>query len=474
MKTKERGNNTSDKHLIYFYKLCCFSCVIIFNPVLAQQAETTMDSDKARTQEHMEEQQTPQPESLQNDNAEHTAVTNKASKSGYQEMQEFGGPSSVTGVLKEDDTVKQTLFRFDGMRQVFKPYFDFKAKLKSDFGLSLGADYTALYQWANQSLGADDAAGGIFRFYGDWTWFGRESGNTGSFVFKVENRHRIGTQISPKDLGFEMGYAGFTAPIYADYSWGVTNLFWRQRFLEGRVSLVAGILDVTDYLDVYGMVNPWTSFNNLAFLTSATIPAPNQGLGVGIGAMLTDNIYLIAGFADTNGDPANFTDNFDTFFNDGEYFTHIEIGWTSAQDSIYLDNVHITAWHADKREQALTPEGWGISFSAATYLDEKWMPFLRGGYAKDGGALWEGTVSLGLGYRTTQSDLLGVGLNWSRPSESSFSPGLSDQYTMEVFYRFQLTENFALTPDIQLIIDPALNPEVNSIWVLGMRARLSL
>ena len=102
------------------------------------------------------------------------------------------------------------------------------------------------------------------------------------------------------------------------------------------------------------------------------------------------------------------------------------------------------------------------------------MPFLRGGYAKNGGALWEGTVSTGLGYRTTQSDLLGLGLNWSRPSESSFGPDLSDQYTLEVFYRIQLSENFAITPDVQIIIDPALNPEQDSIWVLGLRARLAL
>lgn len=86
--------------------------------------------------------------------------------------------------------------------------------------------------------------------------------------------------------------------------------------------------------------------------------------------------------------------HFNTFFTDNEYFKHIEVGWTSSQDRIYLDNVHVTAWHADQRDAAGVPDGWAIDFSAAKFLNEKWMPFLRPGYADDGGALWEGSVML--------------------------------------------------------------------------------
>jgi porin len=51
---------------------------------------------------------------------------------------------------------------------------------------------------------------------------------------------------------------------------------------------------------------------------------------------------------------------------------------------------------------------------------------------------------------------------------------LDDQYTAELFYRLQLTYNLAITPDVQLIIDPALNPDENRTWVFGLRARLAL
>jgi porin len=120
-------------------------------------------------------------------------------------------------------------------------------------------------------------------------------------------------------------------------------------------------------------------------------------------------------------------------------------------------------------------DGWGASFSAATFIDGKWMPFLRAGYSHDGGALWEKSVSTGLGYyMKDRSDLLGLAVNWSRPFDTAVGPGLDDKYTIEAFYRIQLTSRLAITPDIQLIVDPALNPKEDKVWFFGLRTRLAL
>ena len=67
---------------------------------------------------------------------------------------------------------------------------------------------------------------------------------------------------------------------------------------------------------------------------------------------------------------------------------------------------------------------------------------------------------------------LGFGFNWGQPNEDAFGQTLDDQYTFELFGRLQVTQNFQVTPDIQLFINPALNPEANQSWVFGLRARL--
>jgi porin len=84
------------------------------------------------------------------------------------------------------------------------------------------------------------------------------------------------------------------------------------------------------------------------------------------------------------------------------------------------------------------------------------------------------SASAGFGFTPgAVSNLLGFGVNWGEPS-NSFGMGLDDQYAVEAFYRLQLSDETALTTDVQLLLDPALNPENDSIWVLGLRARIAL
>lgn len=41
-------------------------------------------------------------------------------------------------------------------------------------------------------------------------------------------------------------------------------------------------------------------------------------------------------------------------------------------------------------------------------------------------------------------------------------------------YHYMLSKHFAITPDLQYIKDPALNPNVSSVWMAGIRARLTI
>ena len=62
---------------------------------------------------------------------------------------------------------------------------------------------------------------------------------------------------------------------------------------------------------------------------------------------------------------------------------------------------------------------------------------------------------------------------FSEVGDSTFVQGLDDQYSVELFYRLQLSQNFAITPDVQVIMEPALDPGEDVLGVFGMRARLT-
>jgi len=386
----------------------------------------------------------------------------------------FGGPDAVENQIADDAQTVPALIK----ERLLEPWFEWKAALKKDTGFSFGLDYSGLYLGSDNSLGKDDASGGIVRFFGSWDLLGRGTKNTGALVWKVEHRHAYG-DVAPSAFGLgELGYVGFVGAPWSDQGSRWTNLYWRQRFNEGKASVIGGYLDVTDYVDTFAGGSPWTGFANLAFSTgSASIFLPNDAtLGIAAGSMLTDKLYAIGGITNAFADSTDpFEDSFDRFFSDGEHFATLEFGWTQSQDRIYLDNTHVTLWYVDDSVQAGTTEGWGVAFSHLRYIDGKWMPFLRGGYANDGGSLLQKSLSGGFLYqREPGSDLFGLGLNWGQPNESTFTPDLDDQYTVESFYRFQLTQQFAITPSIEYLNNPALNSEDGSLWVIGVRARLAL
>ena len=197
-------------------------------------------------------------------------------------------------------------------------------------------------------------------------------------------------------------------------------------------------------------------------------------IGLYFNAMITDNLYVITGLSDANSISTDPFNGFDTFFNDREYFTSVEMGWITSQDRFYLNNTHITFWHVDERESAGISSAWGLNLSVSHTFALKWMPYLRAGYSsKGGGWLLQKTISTGLGYHLKNGkSLLGLGFNWGQPNEDTYGEGLKDQFAIEMFSRLQITRNFELTPNIQWIHNPALNPAENQSWVLGVRGRV--
>jgi porin len=135
----------------------------------------------------------------------------------------------------------------------------------------------------------------------------------------------------------------------------------------------------------------------------------------------------------------------------------------------------VTFWHIDERDEAGTPSGWGVNLSASTQLGERWMPFLRAGWTQDGGSLLDRSVTAGFGYQAFEGrDQLGVAVNWGRPNKDGFGPGLDDQWSFEIFYRWQIFRALAVTPSLQLLLDAALHPDESSLFMLGLRVRWAL
>ena len=354
--------------------------------------------------------------------------------------QGLSGPSSAVADLAPGDGLTDPQFRSDFPRNVLPEFYACKDDL-AERGLKLSFDYFALGQWSNADLGEGQAGGGIARFFGSW-----QATEQGTLVFKLENRHRYGA-VAPQFFGLDGGALSITGTAFNDIDTALTNLFWTHRAADGSWTLQFGQIDVTDFLDVYGLVSPYTAFQNLAFNTNPTINAPNPGLGIAGGAQIGKNFYVVGSIADANGDPSEPDLR---VFSDGELFKSIEFGFTSGLDRIYFDNIHVTLWHSDASADGTRAEDYGGTVSAAWFVDNQWMPFLRAGWSEGTAALYERSLSAGVGYFGRNTDLAGLGLNWS---EANGIDGT--QFTAEAFYILETLGDDAL--EINVIQGMLLN-----------------
>ncbi|WP_417345347.1 carbohydrate porin [Ferrimonas sp.] len=365
----------------------------------------------------------------------------------------FGSPDAVDNQISADKGDRQKPLREQ-----------WSAK-----GVEFGLDYSAVGLYSDTALPGSDkeAFSGMVRFYGSWRPQGQQENGGGSLVWKVEHRHSF-TDTSVKNFEFGVGGLGLVTPPFSDEKGRLTNLYWKQKLSDGQGTLIAGFMDVTDYVDVYAAASPWTGFMNFAFSTGTnTIALPSDAtFGAAMGHMLTDSLFVIAGISDMEADPTKPLESADNFFSDNRYFKSLELGWTSSQEQIYLNNLHLTLWESDRSDFLNQAADKGFNLSASM-MKGSWLPFVRYGNAQDGSLLGiKESVSLGFVYygMLAPQNNFGFALNWADAG--------SDQYTAEAFYYMKLGKHVELTPDIQLIVDPALNPGKDQIWIAGLRARI--
>ena len=344
--------------------------------------------------------------------------------------------------------------------------------LEDYYRFNLGADYQIVGQAASDSLiNEETAMGGVGRVFGSVMAGYPESKYPGGLFFRLESRDKIATEIAPEDLGpVSLGYLGLTAADWSDIGPGVPELYWKQQFLtKTPVEFRVGRLAPVAYFNVTPFSDNLTGFINLGSIFSPTIPYPSGGSLGAVGWVgFSNNLYLLGTALDANGEWDDWGD-----LGEKEFFKGIEFGWseqgtTDNKGAYLLDNLHLSYWHRDATDGG--ESGQGVSGAYSRWLDEQHLGlFVRAGWSDaEGVSLLEKSASFGVTKNIggPDQDYTGVAVAWGQAFNSS-----TDQISTEFFYRFQLSKHFAITPNLQLLINPIANDEDDSIWVVGVRLR---
>lgn len=378
----------------------------------------------------------------------------------------LGGPASAPAQQVEDRLRRQEVSRLPQLDRILDPIEAWKEQIREDSGLSLSADYQALFQKSDTSVtDVDDGLAGQARILGNWALYDRDGTDPGNLVFILEHRHQLGLDRTPSNLAENIGYVGLTGLTFSDAGPSLTVAYWSQKIQNGRGSIAAGRIDPADYLDILGYVNPRTTFQNLAVTYNPVLAIPDPGFGIGGGAFLTDQFYALGVVSDANG---SLTD-VEWFPGGAELFKYAEVGWTPARNQRFLTNLHFGFFHVDERTDAGVPDSSGIVLSANHTFEESLMIFARAGWSEGEAPIARTAGTAGLMWRPGFfDDLIGAAITVADPVD----PALAVQTTFEAFYRLDKSDNLALTASAQYLNNPGFNDDDPLLF--GLRFRFNL
>jgi porin len=389
----------------------------------------------------------------------------------------MANPGSIYEQFRRDRESKDYLLQIPGAHLVLDPWSNLRTRLDEKFGFRPSFSFTHIYQWASDSVGPeDDASGYDLAFDATWTALGRETDSPTMLGFEFLYRDKLGTDIPPVALFTQAGSLYPTTVAFEEMDASVGQL-WLQQIIKNRFGFRIGKYNPVPAYDFFPMKNFRTDFVDGIHAANVIIPLPSRGLGGFVVYRPQPNIYVRLGVHDANADAEKV--GFSSLFNDGELFKIIEVGFDPElmerkPGRSPFGDVHVSFWHQDKRSDDGVDKGWGFVVSASQRFG-RFMPFLRYGFSdrgRRGPAPIDHMLNLGVAIDDIfgqSNDRIGIGMTWSRPADGS----LDDQGTLDAFYRVEVTPQIAVSPTLQLIINPVRNRSKDAVWVLGVRSRFT-
>jgi carbohydrate-selective porin OprB len=348
------------------------------------------------------------------------------------------------------------------------PYDALREYTNEAFGLDYLAYYATLFQQGSEG-DSDEARTLVTQLHAVALWDLVQhpvlgSGSLG--LYFVDAREFLGKSTSALsehcDTSLGVNDGGVDEPFTA-----LVDLWWEQRFLEGRLNVLAGQIQLQGLMNA----NTYADDDTFSFLAQpvatnpATVIVP-AGLGAFAQVAASDRWYLSLAFVDAaaNGEYPDF----ETFAN-GEYLYAAELGLTPELPSVGAGTYRFTGFWRDDTEAAPAAAGWALSFEQD--LGERAGLFLRYAGVDEEDCDLQQVLGTGAVLRRPfgrARDWIGFAFMWGAVTDDA----PRNEYALEAYWRIQLTERLEFTPDLQVHMHPGRGDGVSVMG--GLRLRIAL
>ena len=272
------------------------------------------------------------------------------------------------------------------------------------------------------------------------------------------------------------------ATVFGPNGVWMSELAWQTSLAEGKVVVLAGLVDQSNYLDANTYANiSQGQFLNSAFCNSQLLPLPYNNLGLNVQYQPSERWYVMLGTG-ANNQAAGQSPFNHLGFDNWSYL--LEFGLTPRSvlglgSGVYRVQPFVAT--AD----GVTQAGLGLNAQQQLGTNSPFAWFGRFGVGGsrvtlDGAAA---QVATGIAMQAPlqyaglspkrSGDYAGVGFIWSRPSAVLEPVEHRNEYGLEAMYLLQLTRLASLQTDLQFIWNPAGNATAERNIVFQLQLNLN-
>ncbi len=377
--------------------------------------------------------------------------------------------SASSGEQRIAASYKRRNHRFSDFAQ---EYTEFKNRLDKNYGLDYSVDVTYMPQWGAPS-GKHNANQTIIAPSITWTTFDNEYGTGTLNVSYTYIRYgNSNASVLGNKIGVATGINDYTTP-----SNQFNELYYTYQLGGGWdwLTLALGQFPVSNFDGGPYNSNQQVNFINEALSQNGSSTYATSGVGTYVQVAPNSDWTFVLGAQDaSNIDGISVRVN---DLGDKHYTTFGSISYTPTVKGLGQGQYSVLVYNQPWVEaQQQTTNGWSLNLSQN--LGEKWAVFARVNGVSGNVATINQSWVLGAVYNDPLErnplDQIGLAFAYNKIDESAVGETLynSAEKVVEAYWAWGLSKWMTVTPDIQLLFDPALNSKSDTATVFSLRTTI--
>lgn len=353
-------------------------------------------------------------------------------------------PDSIKGVIEQRDELV-----YDPRRRSLFPefYYPFRKK-QLDWWNRHRVEFTLTYDVLAQAYNDRDVSvngtAGDFSLSGRWLIAGESFKKPIYLTFRLRDR-RAYSEYAPSEIRGQTDLLWGTVNGFTNAGFQVPDLYLDQRLFDDKMALRYGQFSIDNFVDKHALRSAKRFFLNQAFSDNPTVNFPSYGAGLTAYLKPDSRWEFTAGISNIQG--VEGEEQVDFRLDSDALFGTVQAAYNFKGIGDRDIRLQVMGWGGDENSVDEYDGGTGMSVTlehGGRDEHETWV--VRYGQNSGEPTNTDTLAFVGYGREIRGFDNLGIGIGSGRSSTTS-----KWQTVFETYYRWQVTKELVITPDLQMI-----------------------